>query len=1128
MPRTEEEKDFLHSVPLGIIEGFRNEIYTKTFIERNPTKFVSNDWIDVRELKEFMKHNVSRNKVIIKREPLDHSVKVEDLPLSLSAGEVRIRSTHENGHETIEILSDSEAEDDPETCIIPSLGGDLSRTGTPSDTTLVGDTGDFSEHESGSDEYIPNSQDMASDDETELPSDTVWLDQDVTSRVSDKPRRLNRQLLVDRVEYVTGLPSYWPVPRVKTAYIIDLRDPKYNIYEGNGHELLTVDAIIKNKDQDSWRGGTGDGDSKPSFDIFTGVPVPCRRSRLDCAGFYACEQVDPKFLNAERYELDPNSLSSIIEAQLQDRTKEANSAEKLVLTFWLVIQSRQCNARDSAGSLCTGHPIMKSYKDSTKRAKPYFIACSGWTRSFRDNHQYHSIPDNVDEHMLARLFAGEELDGFSGASKCSRVIPAHVGGKVDKCRFPHNANGTQTNMKRHNCPASRTIYVPVDPTIRMACIVPNHDYPHSHPVLPASKASRDLRNLYRSCVDAVGVIGSTVQSVENASSTRLILQGKTPALTSPALQSNRLKQDIIRQEKRKLYPCGFGIPGVWNNLGSERKKPVDERYVHNILTTPSDGLLIYTFHPYLLGLVHQAITIQIDTTFKRTVGEFQECEIVIWCAAVHRAVTIGRIYTNRADRTQYKALFDEFQRLTHVITNRRLLFKRFSRGGNLLSLNVDLELAQVQGFGDSFLTTNEPDYSEIRTTDPEILVQYVVRACYTHVKRYCLISKTISWTHLDLYHSGIQKLRPVLNDEQYRRIQDFPYIKTEKEFSEFSTWIGDLPDEVQAWWAHKLDHRWILPAIMPLRTKMNPADWTITQATTNMGESQHHWTNSNTGTKLSLVEAIESARILDNTVAAEIKDSMTAGVLRNNRNDAFNRMSRALTRNSLTARKSQEKRFQDSEVDRINNEIQALSQVRKDNQEKLKELKTRKAGLSSRRSSSYRVGSSSSGRTSSRKGKEQGPAQINEDKLLITWSGLSGPDETYIPQAQAFAAAAGGFGMWDNTMTWPEEGLSSACNLDAQVADHLPGWAQYSDMPIASTSTGLGNYYGNLLNTSTSNDLPYTVSENLLPHASHDQMVMLHNVSGDVEPATTDPSYYAIDPTTEELFNSFLTNTGGS
>jgi hypothetical protein len=100
------------------------------------------------------------------------------------------------------------------------------------------------------------------------------------------------------------------------------------------------------------------------------------------------------------------------------------------------------------------------------------------------------------------------------------------------------------------------------------------------------------------------------------------------------------------------------------------------------------------------------------------------------------AVTIGRVYTNKADRTQYKCLFDEFQHLTKVITGRPLSFKCFSHGGNLLSLNVDLEVAQVQGFGDSFLATNEPEYSGILTKDPEILVQYVVCACYAHVKRY--------------------------------------------------------------------------------------------------------------------------------------------------------------------------------------------------------------------------------------------------------------------------------------------------------------------------------------------------------------------------------------------------------
>ena len=46
--------------------------------------------------------------------------------------------------------------------------------------------------------------------------------------------------------------------------------------------------------------------------------------------------------------------------------------------------------------------------------------------------------------------------------------------------------------------------------------------------------------------------------------------------------------------------------------------------------------MIFTFQPYLLGLVHEAVTIQVDTTFKRTVGELQECEIVIWYPAVQR------------------------------------------------------------------------------------------------------------------------------------------------------------------------------------------------------------------------------------------------------------------------------------------------------------------------------------------------------------------------------------------------------------------------------------------------------------------------------------------------------------
>ncbi|KAG6806201.1 hypothetical protein H0H92_012247 [Tricholoma furcatifolium] len=88
------------------------------------------------------------------------------------------------------------------------------------------------------------------------------------------------------------------------------------------------------QDQDSWTGGSGGGakDSKPMFDIFTGEPIPCRRSHLQCSGFHACSEIDPKLLEFERYELDSSTLEAVIAAQVKSRMEEANTAEKLAVT----------------------------------------------------------------------------------------------------------------------------------------------------------------------------------------------------------------------------------------------------------------------------------------------------------------------------------------------------------------------------------------------------------------------------------------------------------------------------------------------------------------------------------------------------------------------------------------------------------------------------------------------------------------------------------------------------------------------------------------------------------------------------------------------------------------------------
>ncbi len=84
-----------------------------------------------------------------------------------------------------------------------------------------------------------------SDDEHEAALPSIWLDSDIESTIKTGHFRLTRQRHVDVLEFLTDLPSYWPIPKDSRAYIIDLSNPKYDITDKNG-KLLTIDALIKN------------------------------------------------------------------------------------------------------------------------------------------------------------------------------------------------------------------------------------------------------------------------------------------------------------------------------------------------------------------------------------------------------------------------------------------------------------------------------------------------------------------------------------------------------------------------------------------------------------------------------------------------------------------------------------------------------------------------------------------------------------------------------------------------------------------------------------------------------------------------------------------------------------------
>jgi hypothetical protein len=92
------------------------------------------------------------------------------------------------------------------------------------------------------------------------------------------------------------------------------------------------------KEQDSWTGCTGNGpkDTRPKipssvFGLKDDEEILCRRSRLTCAGYSACEYINPALVNQERYELDPESLEDVLRIQIDSRLREADSPEKLAL-----------------------------------------------------------------------------------------------------------------------------------------------------------------------------------------------------------------------------------------------------------------------------------------------------------------------------------------------------------------------------------------------------------------------------------------------------------------------------------------------------------------------------------------------------------------------------------------------------------------------------------------------------------------------------------------------------------------------------------------------------------------------------------------------------------------------------
>lgn len=159
-------------------------------------------------------------------------------------------SRNKTGHEVIEILSDSEDSDSDKP--FPKENSSLAI-----DSIMrIASVGEILKEDTIE---IPTGKKCGLGKKFSLPFDpsmftkesgTTWTDSKVTSFTVEGEFQVTKEVQVDRSEYLASIPCVWPIPKIPTVFILDLRDDeKYLVRKkagGNSATPVTPDFLLKN------------------------------------------------------------------------------------------------------------------------------------------------------------------------------------------------------------------------------------------------------------------------------------------------------------------------------------------------------------------------------------------------------------------------------------------------------------------------------------------------------------------------------------------------------------------------------------------------------------------------------------------------------------------------------------------------------------------------------------------------------------------------------------------------------------------------------------------------------------------------------------------------------------------
>ncbi|KAJ7936884.1 hypothetical protein B0H13DRAFT_2430847 [Mycena leptocephala] len=716
---------------------------------------------------------------------------------------------------------------------------------------------------------------------------------------------ITRQLKVDEIVHCTSVPSTFDVPRKPTAILIDLSGSSHLLVTPEG-KFMPVDKFIRGENQESWDGSGGHAKGDVGVrGFFPDVEkeVWCRRATLKCNGIDKCEYLDPTlFAGLERYEADEEAMRELWNHELDQNEAEAASPFGVIARFFTRIQNSKCKVE------CDGVPILVPLTHATSfciREKIFHWLLEveeigkGLSSLLAHAAKYQRRNTAVC-NAKSRSFADRTNDPKS--SLCS-----HCSSSGGPETLSHIIDGKimPAEMERRECGSRMIIHIPVEQspaTLHKALVVLRD--PHNHPMHPRTKPTTEDKIKLGAAVKATGLNGLTVQKLLNGESpsTSSVYDGGRVAESSPAFVDNRKVRDFIIAQKKLEHPNGLGWEGVLYHLSTREVKLLpSERYIHTAMSKNGFRLVV-TMHPQIAKLIHNILALVIDYTFKRVEGKMDEWEVAGIVDRFKKRYTLGSLYCDTKNTEAFAQLFTEFFDTIQHITGQRLKIAPFYPDAKCRVVILDGEVPQGLGFGRFLATYNNPEISQIWTSDPIKLLAYCLKTCSIHFERH------IDELPQDVPKSVIAQLKSIMA------------IETQSEIDKWRESCVELGQKHEAIKTRKP----VGPSVNKFLSNIAPGDWDITPNHSNTVESAHAARNAETGTRMPLLTAILKSQESDNAKARELVLFQREAVIPKRWNGSAEREKLAAQRKKWAGNKAAELKDQLTSHDTLKAEREAV------------------------------------------------------------------------------------------------------------------------------------------------------------------------------------------------------------